>query len=173
MDAHYDMVMQARGQAGAGVKRYFAYSTVLDREAFEEWRGQHSYDFFELPAGVVGEAVDLSLTWDFPSRWWGGRVAGLVDAQGRSVFGRVFEISEKDWPIVQHKEGFITGMCVERPVRVKVGGELVEAIAFTTNPARAQHDGPVSPRFTEALVRGATQAGLPPEWIAGLPALAR
>ncbi len=173
MDAHYDIVMNAREKAGQGTRYYFGYSTILDRAAFAEWRAQHSYEFFELPAGRAGEAVDLSLVYDFSSRWWGGRVAGLKDEPGASVHGLVFEIAEKDWPIIQHKEGFVTGMCVERAVRVKVGDQLIDAVAFTTNPQRATLDGPVSDRFVEAITRGATAAKLPAEWIARLKALAK
>lgn len=173
MDAHYDIVMKARQQAGQGSRFYFAYSTILDRAAFEEWRAQHAYEFFELPQGRAGEALDLTLVYDFPSRWWGGRVAGLKDAPGSVVHGLVFEISEKDWPIISHKEGGVTGMCVERPVRVKVGAEVIDAIAFTTNPARASSDGPVSERFVEAITRGAAAAGLPADWQATIRALAR
>jgi len=165
MDAHYDIVMKAREAAGQGTRLYFAYSTILDRAAFEEWRGQHGYDFFELPKGTLAEAQDLGLIYDFPSRWWGGRVAGLKDAPGQSVHGVVFEIAEKDWAIVSHKEGGVTGMCVERPVKVKIDGKLVDATAFTTNPQRAATDGPVSDRFIEAIVRGAKAAGLPAAWI--------
>ena len=116
MDSHYDQVMKARAAAGQGTRLYFAYSTILDREAFLEWRGQHSYDSFDLPQGELAEALDVALAYDFPSRWWGGRVAGLVDQPGAKVFGRVFEISLQDWPIISHKEGGVTGMSVERPV---------------------------------------------------------
>lgn len=168
MDAHYDQVMKARAQAGEGTRWYFGYSTILDRAAFEEWRGQHSYDFFELPKGELAEASDLTLVYDFPSRWWGGRVAGLQDAAGKSVFGLLFAVPEKDWSIIQHKEGVVTGMCVERTVKVKAGDKVVEATAFTTNPVRASHDGPVSDRFLEALARGAKSAGLPDAWIASI-----
>lgn len=173
MDAHYDIVMKARQQAGQGSRFYFAYSTILDRAAFEEWRGQHSYEFFDLPEGRAGEAVDLTLVYDFPSRWWGGRVAGLLDAKGSAVHGLVFEIAEKDWPIIQHKEGAVTGMCVERPVQVKLADGVVDATAFTTNPARASADGPVSERFVEAITRGAQAAKLPADWSAQIRALAR
>lgn len=173
MDAHYDLVMKAREKAGEGSRFYFAYSTILDRAAFEEWRAQHAYEFFDLTQGREGEAIDLTLVYDFPSRWWGGRVAGLADEKGSAVHGLVFEISEKDWPIIQHKEGAVTGMCVERPVQVKVGQSVVVAIAFTTNPQRASTDGPVSDRFVEALARGAEAAKLPAEWIAKVRALAR
>jgi cation transport regulator ChaC len=141
MDAHYDIVMKAREAAGQGRRRYFAYSTVLDRDAFVEWRSQHGYDFFELPKGTPGS-----------------RVCGVV-----------FDLDEKDWPIIQHKEGAVTGMCVERAVTVKLAsGETVEATAFTTNPVRKSLDGPVSQRFVEALVRGARSAGLESAWVDSL-----
>ena len=161
MDSHHDQVMKARAAAPGAARLYFAYSTVLDRAAFEEWRAQHGYDFFTLPEGRLAEGVGLDLVFDFPSRWWGGRVAGLVDQPGQSVFGRLLEIEGKDWPIVQHKEGAVTGMCVEREVTVKVDGRELAATAFTTNPDRRRMDGPISDRFIEALVRGARAAGLP------------
>lgn len=173
MDAHYDIVMKARQQAGEGSRFYFAYSTILDRAAFEEWRSQHGYETFDLPEGKMGEAIDLTLVYDFPSRWWGGRVAGLADEKGSSVHGLVFEITLKDWPIIQHKEGAVTGMCVERPVQVKLATGVIEAFAFTTNPQRASTEGPVSERFIEALTRGAAAAKLPAGWLGQVRELAR
>jgi gamma-glutamylcyclotransferase len=169
MDAHYDQVMAARSRAdGAPERMYFAYSTILDRAAFEEWRQQHGYNFFDLPAGEPAEAVDLALEYDFPSRWWGGRVAGLVDRPGASVHGLLFRIPGQDWPIIQHKEGFVTQMCVERPVRLQLGGRELEATAFTTAANRKSSDGPISQRFVEAMVRGAEAVGLPATWVTSL-----
>lgn len=169
MDAHHDIVMKARAAAGEGTVRYFAYSTILDRAAFLEWRDQHGYQFFELPKGESGEVHDMALVYDFPSRWWGGRVAGLTEAKGARVCGLVFEIAEKDWPIIAHKEGGVTGMSVEKPVKVKLAsGAVIDAIAFATNPARQSSDGPVSARFVEALVRGARSAGLSEAWVESL-----
>jgi gamma-glutamylcyclotransferase len=166
MDSHYDQVMKARGdRQEAPARLYFAYSTVLDRAAFEEWRSQHGYGFFALPEGKVAEALGVDLVYDFPSRWWGGRVAGLADRPGASVFGRLLEIPGKDWPIIQHKEGAITGMCIERDVTVRCEGQEQKATAFTTRPDRASQDGPVSMRFVEALVRGASAAGLPEAYL--------
>jgi gamma-glutamylcyclotransferase len=169
MDAHYDQVMAARARAESAPERlYFAYSTILDRGAFEEWRHQHGYPFFELPAGELAEALDVTLDYDFPSRWWAGRVAGLVDRPGQSVHGLLFRIPGKDWPIIQHKEGLVTHMCVERPVRVRVAAKELEATAFATAPDRRSSDGPVSARFVEALTRGAKAAGLPGAWVESL-----
>lgn len=172
MDSHFEQVTRARQTAAGDPPRlYFAYSTILDGAAFEEWRAQHGYDDFHLPTGRQAEAVDVDLVCDFPSRWWGGRVAGLTDRPGASVWGLLFEIAGPDWPVVQHKEGLVTGMCVERPVRVRVGTEELTATAFTTNPVRARMDGPVSGRFIEALIRGARSASLPAAWIERLQSL--
>ncbi len=169
MDAHYSKVMKARESIqDSGKKLYFAYSGVLDREAFEQWKEEHSYQFFTLPEGQVAEAKDIDLIFDFPSRWWGGRVAGLIEKPGASVFGRLFEIPAKDWPVVQHKEGVVTGMSVEKTIRVTVDGKEFEAIAFTTSPHRQSLEGPVSPAYVDALVRGARASGLPENYVAGL-----
>ena len=165
--------MKARdGIKAEGTKMYFAYSGVLDREAFEEWREEHSYQFFHLPAGDVVELKGHDLIFDFPSRWWGGRVAGLVEKQGASVFGRVFEIPLVDWPVVQHKEGVITGMSVEKTIQLELNGKQITAVAFVTNPARANTTGPISDRFVAALVRGASSAGLPAAYVQAIPAKA-
>lgn len=169
MDAHYHKVMKARDAiTEKGSKLYFAYSGVLDRIAFNQWKTEHSYNFFELPEGQIAELKDMDLIYDFPSRWWGGRVAGLTAKQGSSIFGRVFEVSAKDWPVVQHKEGVITGMSIEVPVKVWVNGKCLEALAFTTSPQRASIMGDVSSEYVEALVRGASQSGLPQDYIKSL-----
>lgn len=169
MDAHYGKVMKAREQIqDTGTRLYFAYSGVLDRQAFEEWQEEHSYQFFQLPEGQVAEAQGVDLIFDFPSRWWGGRVAGLVDKEGASVFGRLFEIPAKEWPVIQHKEGVVTGMSIERTIQVTVDNKVVEATAFVTSPNRASLDGPVSERYLEALIRGATNSGLPLSYVSNL-----
>jgi len=174
MDAHYGKVMQAREQIKDGGNRlYFAYSGVLDRQAFEIWAEEHSYQFFNLPEGQVAEAKGHDLIFDFPSRWWGGRVAGLTEKEGASVWGRLFEIPAKEWPIIQHKEGVVTGMSIEVVIRVTVGDKEFEATAFVTSPNRRSLDGPVSERYLEALIRGAGEAGLPQNYVASIPGKAQ
>ncbi|MGZ3726334.1 MAG: gamma-glutamylcyclotransferase [Pseudobdellovibrio sp.] len=174
MDAHYHKVMQARDQVKEqGTRLYFAYSGVLDRNAFEKWKDEHSYQFFNLPQGLVACAKDYDLIFDFPSRWWGGRVAGLTPKPGSSVYGRLFEIEKVNWPVVQHKEGVVTGMSVEIPIRVEADGKFFEATAFVTSPDRASLDGPVSARYLAALIDGAQQAGLPQNYVDSLSSKAQ
>jgi gamma-glutamylcyclotransferase len=163
MDGHYEQTMAARARAVNDPRRsWFAFGTALDRAALEDWRSQHGYAFFELPPGQLAEAVDVTLAFDFPSRFWGGRVAGLTAAPGRRVYGVVYDIPGVDWPVVRHKEGALTGMCEELPVQLADG---TSAIAFTTRAARRSTEGPVSAGFVEAMQRGAAAAGLPPAWL--------
>jgi len=78
MDSHYDQVMQQRDQTSTGpARRYFSRTpTILDRAAFDQWKQEHSYGFFQLPEGRLAEAVGVGLVYDFPSRWWSGRGGG-------------------------------------------------------------------------------------------------
>lgn len=165
MDAHYDQVMRARAQATPGTRLYFGYSTVLDRAALEQWKQQHGYGFFTLPSGLAAQALDVAPVFDFPSRFWAGRVLGLADAPGSTVHGLLFEVGGQDWPVIQHKEGAVTGMCIEREVRVRVNGAEVAATAFVTAPTRRSTTGPVSAAFLEALLRGFGDAALPDEYV--------
>ncbi len=169
MDAHYSKVMKAREEISeTGSRFYFAYSGVLDQEAFNQWKVEHSYHFFDLPKGQLAKIENMELIFDFPSRWWGGRVAGLTEKTKSEVYGLLFEIPVKNWPVVQHKEGVITGMSVEKKVQVKMGDKTIDAIAFTTSPMRASLEGLVSQAYVEALIRGATQAGLPDFYVKSL-----
>lgn len=172
MDAHYDQVMRARAQAAPGARLYFGYSTVLDRAALEQWKQQHGYGFFTLPSGLAAQALDVAPVFDFPSRFWAGRVLGLADAPGSIVHGLLFEVRGEDWPVVQHKEGAVTGMCVEREVRVRANGVEQVATTFVTAPARRNTTGPVSAPFVEALLRGLRDAAVPAEYVAEVQRLA-
>lgn len=166
MDAHYNHVMNKRNQIQSNASQYyFAYSSILDQSAFQVWAEEHSYQFFKLPQGKVAYLKDTELIFDFPSRWWGGLVASLGEKKGSQVYGVLFEIPEKEWPIVQHKEGFITNMCIEKTVQVTLDNQLISATAFITNPERAITQGPLSKRFIETLISGAEQSKLPQIYI--------
>src|SRR5258707_13652544 len=78
MDSHYDQVMKARqAQADADTRLYFAYSTILDRRAFEQWRQEHGYTFFDLPAGKVGGGGGGGFVYPVPPRRGGGGGGGV------------------------------------------------------------------------------------------------
>ncbi|MBS1983867.1 MAG: gamma-glutamylcyclotransferase [Bdellovibrionales bacterium] len=144
------------------MRHYFAYSSALDAEAFDVWKNQHGFSHYTLPAGRLGQALDVELVFDFPSRFWGGRALGLAPAPGKRVEGMLLAIEDAHWGIVQHKEGVVTGSAVELPVQVQLpeSNEIIAATAFVTNPTRRSTDGPVSEMFLQAVRRAYQTRGL-------------
>lgn len=140
---------------------YFAYSTILDPETLTRWKAEHSLPSFQLPEGQVAEAQDVDLVFNLHSPRWGGRIASLVQAPGRSVSGKLFRIPDADWATVRRAEGAQGGSFQEMPVRVKAGGQVVEAVAFASAADRTTLQGPVSESYASTLARGAEAAGLP------------
>lgn len=170
MDDHYNQVMKRIEAAPVGGTRcYFGYSSVLDSAAFDEWKEQHGYGGFDLPEGEIAKVEGMLMDFNFPSRWWGGRAPGLVEHRGAVVYGKLYPIRSEDWPIIQHKEGHVTGAAVEIAVKAVLSdGTVVAATAFTTNPSRVSREGAVSARYLEAYEKGARAAGLPELFIRGV-----
>ena len=144
------------------MKHYFCYSSSLDPAAFDQWKQQHGYLHFSLPEGRKAQALGVAMIFDFPSRFWGGRVAGLKTDSASNQWGLLFAIDDNDWSVITHKEGVMTGASIEIPVRVKLeNGEMVDASAFTTNPERVSLEGPLSETFLATLRKAYEARGLP------------
>lgn len=144
---------------------YFAYSVLLDPETFALRMKEGGHPIFRLPEGKVGEAQDVDIVFNFHSPKWGGRIASLVPMPGHTVYGRVLALKDTDFSIVRDAEGAKSGSFQELTVQVKVDGQLIQAVAFTTSPGRVTTSGPVSESYANALARGAEAAGLPkPYW---------
>lgn len=143
------------------LRPYFAYSTILDPETFARWKAEQKLPDFQLPEGQVAEAEDVDLVFNLHAPRWGGRIASLVKAPGRSVSGKLFRIPEADWAAVRRAEGAGEGGFQEVPVRVRAGSQVVDAVAFAAAPDRITLQGPVSESYAVALARGAEAAGLP------------
>jgi cation transport regulator ChaC len=146
------------------VKKYFCYSSALDTTAFEEWAAGHGFSGFRFPQGTKARALSWKYCFDFPSRYWGGRVLSLAPTTNseHGAWGILFEVEDKDWGMIQHKEGVVTGVSVETELEVLVNGEKQKAFAFLTNPTRRSEDGPLSQQFLEVLKRCYAHWGLPP-----------
>lgn len=140
---------------------YFAYSVLLDPETFARRMQEGGHPVFRLPEGQVAEAQDAEIIFNFHSPRWGGRIASLMPMPGHTVFGKLFTLKDSDWAIVREAEGAKSGAFQELPVRVKAGGQVVQATALGVVPGRATSSGPVSETYANALARGAEAAGLP------------
>jgi len=153
--------MPATSPKSGSDRLYFAYSVLLDPETFALRMKEGGHPTFRLPEGKVGEAQDVDLVFNFHSPKWGGRIASLTPSPGRSVHGRIYALRDTDFAIVRDAEGAKSGSFQELPVKVKVEGQVLQAVAFATAPGRATTSGPVSESYANTLARGAEAAGLP------------
>ncbi len=152
-------------------KHYFCYSSALDTDALNLWKQQHGYPDLKLDAdsGELCHINSHQLVFNFASKFWGGRVAGIKASNNPSnkVYGILFSIDAKLWQAIEHKEGVMTGVSIPLPVTVqskKLG--TVEAVAFTTNPTRESYDAPLSTTFLQVLLKAYKHWGFPQESIA-------
>jgi len=145
--------------------RYFAYGSALSKRHIGEWAAEHGVDARLFANGVPAELRGYRLTFDVESRFWGGRVADLVEDKTAAVHGVLFEIPLPAKDAVLRKEGVPTGLSEEIDVTVSAQGKNVPAKAFVALAEKRSEPGPASGRLLAYLVEGAEERGLPAEWI--------
>ncbi len=144
---------------------YFAYGSVLSKRHLGEWAGEHGVDARLFARGAPAVLKGYQLVFDVESRFWGGRVADLVEEKDSVVHGVLFEIPPIARDAVLKKEGVPTGLSMEVPVTVEVEGKPIEAKAFVARPEKRTAPGAASGRLLGYLIEGAQERGLPQSWI--------
>lgn len=144
---------------------YFAYGSVLSRRHLGEWAGEHGVDARLFAGGAPAVLKGYRLVFDVDSRFWGGKVADLVEDKDGVVHGMLFEIPPMAKDAVLKKEGVPTGLSQEIAVTVEVEGKPLAAKAFTARPEKRTEPGAPSGRLMGYLVEGAQERGLPESWI--------
>jgi gamma-glutamylcyclotransferase len=151
---------------------WFVYGSSLDRDTFSVWAREHGYALPDLDAARPARLPGYRLSFDVVSRHWGGAVATLVESLGDVVEGVVLELPGTSRRLVDHKEGALSGLYEAIAVKVATATGEVDAVAYRALPSRRlAAEGPPSPAFLDAVVRGARAAGLSAAWIARLEAL--
>ena len=150
--------------------RYFAYGSALSRRHIGEWAAEHGVDARLFARSVPAVLRGYRLVFDVESRFWGGRVADLIEDREGTVHGALFEIPEPARDAILRKEGVPTGLSQEIDVTVESEGRPLQAKAFVARPEKRGEPGPASARLLAYLVEGAQERGLPESWIAGLRA---
>lgn len=148
--------------------RYFAYGSALSRRHIGEWAAEHGVDARLFAHGTPAVLRGYRLVFDVESRFWGGRVADLVEDKDGVVHGVLFDIPPPARDAVLRKEGVPTGLSQELDVTVQAGGEDVAAKAFVARPEKRGPPGPASSRLLTYLLEGAQERGLPESWLAEL-----
>lgn len=143
---------------------YFAYGSVLSLKHAREWCESHALDVAPFLKGEPARLNGYKLVFDVPSRFWSGLVADLVPDPTGFVEGALFTLDDSARIAVLRKEGVATGLYREIEEEVLVGDRPVKASVFLAEPDRRVVPGPASFRYAEALLEGARERGLTPEW---------
>ncbi len=147
---------------------WFIYGSSLDRDAFGAWAREHGYDVPDLSRGYAARLDGWRLAFDVASRYWGGAVGNLVTAPDRSVEGLALPLSGSKRALADHKEGANSGLyqAVEVTLTPLASGNPTAAIAYVASPdRRLPTEGPPSPAWLDAVLRGARAARLSDAWI--------
>ncbi|MCE9667698.1 gamma-glutamylcyclotransferase [Myxococcus stipitatus] len=128
-----------------------------------------------LPDGELAEALDVEVVYDVDSPPWGGRVARLVDAPGKSLPGLLRRLpTGATWDAVVRLEAALAGATATRSVKVRTAtGATLVALAFTPPARTGTGPGPISEAFLVTLALAAERAGLSPDHVERLQAEAR
>lgn len=163
-----------QAQAASSDFVWFVYGSSLDRGAFAEWAEHHGYAVPDLSRGRPARLHGYRLAFDVRSRHWGGAVASLAEAPGDWVEGLALSMPAGARGLVDHKEGVVSGLFAALDVTLRdADGAEVAAVAYRAAPdRRLPADAPPSSGYLEVVRRGARAAGLSPEWLARLDALA-
>jgi cation transport regulator ChaC len=152
---------------------YFAYGSVISLAHAREWCQSHALDVTPFLAGEPARLDGYRLVFDVPSRFWSGLVADIVPDPQSHVEGVLFTLDDSARIAVMRKEGVATGLYRESVEDVTVGDRKVKASIFLAETEKRVAVGPASFRYAEALVEGAAERGLTPEWRTFLSKISR
>ena len=152
---------------------YFAYGSVISLRHAKEWCESHALDVAPFPKGQPARLDGYRIVFDVPSRFWSGLVADLVADSAAHVEGVLFTLDDSAREAVLRKEGVATGLYREIRVDVAIGAATEKATAYLAVEERRVPAGPASSRYVEALIEGARERGLSPEWLQALQRVPR
>ena len=104
-------------------------------------------------------------------RWKAG-AADVVPDDGAATWGALYELSAADLDALDRKEFATQGGYQRRTVEVEANGERHTAVTYEVME-KAPHELAPKQEYVDLLVRGATERGLPEDWITVLKELPR
>lgn len=108
---------------------------------------------------------DHRLAFSLPSLRWGGYAADIETAEGSAVWGVLWEVATTDFATLDRVEARYD----RYPVNVVRNGFEVTATTYRVKaPLASPNGGPPDTRYLASILAGATEHGLPHEYIRAL-----
>jgi len=141
--------------------KHFAYGSNMDIEDMDKWCDEHHEKRIDLSHSEINKLCDYKI--DF-TRWSDrreGGVADIISSPGDFCWGVVFDISKKEFEILDREEG------------VKVGAyarldDLPEGlITYEVVKEKGKKIKSFQPhnKYVDLIIKGAKEHGLPESWI--------
>lgn len=134
---------------------YFAYASNMHRAQMQRWCPASR---FLTPAALPG----FRFVYDGFSATWDGAVANIVKSDNETVWGVLYEVTERDRLTLDAFEGYPRDY-EHRDVEVRDrNGNLHRAMTYfrTGRPL-----GPPHPDYERIVIDGAKESGLPDDYI--------
>jgi len=134
---------------------YFAYASNMHRAQMQRWCPASR---FLTPAALAG----FRFVYDGFSATWDGAVANIVKSDTETVWGVLYEVTERDRLTLDAFEGYPRDY-EHRDVEVRDrNGNLYRAMTYfrTGRPL-----GPPHPDYERIVIDGAKESGLPDDYI--------
>jgi gamma-glutamylcyclotransferase (GGCT)/AIG2-like uncharacterized protein YtfP len=144
---------------------YFAYGSNMWREQMRQRCPEHEF---------LGIAVLPEHALYFPrsSQIRNCGVAGIMPSPGAEVWGVVYRLNARDLAALDKREGYDPAKSPQvnrynrQPVRVLMNGNALDTITYFARAEPGQHIP--SADYMSAIITGAEENGLPPDYIAAL-----
>jgi len=138
---------------------YFSYGSNMSRAILIGRRGLHPR------ASRVGWLDDHRLHFNLPVGPGERGVANLEPAPGTRTCGVLHLLAAEECDRLDRTEGVHFGVYQRVPVAVRALGEEGVVEAFTYCSSRTVEGRKPSPRYMQLLLDGATEHGLPADWV--------
>lgn len=142
---------------------YFAYASNMHREQMKRWCPASRFLKAAALAGYRFVYDGFSVTWD-------GAVANIVRSDAETVWGAVYEITERDRLTLDAFEGYPREY-EHREVEVRDRDGRTHRVLTYIRTGRAP--GRPHPDYERIVIDGAKESGLPEEYIENALRVAR
>ena len=155
---------------------YFAYGSNLNSRAVAEWCRHFGHKAPNMKSGRPAVLDNYRLSFPIFSEYWGGGIADIVYDPGKYVMGVLFDLSENDLNVLDHKvnrklDSANREQGIYKRIEVKVAplgkGDPVNALTYQGLNADRYHVPPTQ-HYMDLLIQGAYEHGLSIMWISYL-----
>ena len=145
--------------------KYFTYGSNMDQNDLNNWCDKKGYPRIIISNPKVAELKNYKLDFNYYSSGRGGGAANIIEVEGESVFGLVYDLNDTDYKHICIKEG-APNFYKEIDVIVFVSGENLSVKTFKVVKEREKPTFQVPKRdYRDLILNAAIKYKFPDEYV--------